>query len=249
MFPRYRLPALTVSSVLRDLLLGRRRDFRADALACLKRLRPPLDAAGLEHIPAGGGFVVTVNHYFRPGFRAWWIPIAVGGTLPMSIPWVMTAELTFPGKWYGFLGRPISRRVLACGARMYGFVPMPPMPPRPRDAEARAAAVRQALALIRTEACPVLGLAPEGADMPAGRLCWPASGAGRFALLLAARGLRFLPAAVYEQDGRLCLRFGPNYVLEIPPGLTAGEKDRAAAEGIMRPMAALLPAALRGDFA
>ena len=248
MLPRYRLPPLTLLAALMDLLLGRRRDFRADALACLARLHPPLDVAGLEHIPSDGGFVVTVNHYFRPGFHAWWIPIAVGGTLPRPIPWVMTAELTYPGRWYGFLGRPLSRWALRRGARMYGFVPMPPMPPRPQDAAARAAAVRQALRLVADMPQPALGLAPEGADMPDGRLNWPAPGAGRFALLLAARGLRFLPAAVYEEKGRLCLRFGPCYDLQIPSGLSASQKDRAAAGRIMRPMSALLPAALRGDF-
>lgn len=249
MQPAYRLPLPLLAGLACDLLSGRRRAFHADALACLRGLHPPLVVFGREHVPDAGPLVITVNHYHRPGFQAWWIPIAISGTLPQPVTWVMTAELTFPGSWYGFLGRPISRWVLRRAARMYGFVTMPPMPPRPQDAAARALAVRRTLALARPDPQCWLGLAPEGADMPGGRLAWPAPGAGRFALLLAARGLRFLPAGVYEEEGRLCLRFGPPHALDVPAGLTADEKDRLAAERVMRPIAALLPAALRGDFA
>ena len=53
----------------------------------------------------------------------------------------------------------------------------------------------------------------------------PALGVGRFALLLAARGLRFVPAGAYEFDGEFCLQFGKSYELKIPHNLSTDEKD------------------------
>lgn len=201
-----------------------------------------------EYIPENGPCVITFNHYHRPGFQAWWLALYVAALVPREMHWVVTGELTFPGDWYGFVGRPLSRWVLKRLAHCYGFTSMPPMPPRPQDAEARAAAVRQVLSTIKHTNQPMLGLAPEGGDHPGGTLQMPAAGAGRFGLLLAGNGLRFVPAGAYEADDRFCLRFGPAYELKIPDGLTAPEKDRLAARIIMQNIANLLPEELRGDF-
>jgi hypothetical protein len=122
------------------------------------------------------------------------------------------------------------------------------MPPRPKDAEARATAVRQVVSYIKRTQEPMLGLAPEGGDNPDGTLSMPAPGAGRFGLLLAGNGLRFIPAGAYEADGEFCLKFGPEYELRLPPGLSAREKDQQAARIIMQNIANLLPFPLRGSF-
>jgi len=114
--------------------------------------------------------------------------------------------------------------------------------------EVRARSVRIALELARHHPDFMLGLAPEGADQVGGKLSMPASGAGRFALLLAGLGAAFVPVGAYEEDGAFCLHFGPAYRLEVLPGLSADEKDRAAAEIMMKNIAALLPVQFRGEF-
>lgn len=248
MVPRYSFPPRVVAGLLVDWLLARRRSFRQDALACVERLRPPLRVMGEEHIPHKGPCVVTFNHYHRPDFNAIWMAAALAATIPAEMHFVMTGELTYPGKWYAPVGMFLSKVVLARAARVYGFTTMPPMPPREKDVAARARSVRRVLEVVRREKNIILGLAPEGGDHPSGELVMPASGAGRFALLLAAAGLKFVPVGVYEADGALCLNFGAAYELTVPRGLSADEKDKAAAQIVMSHIARLLPERLSGKL-
>jgi hypothetical protein len=67
-------------------------------------------------------------------------------------------------------------------------------------------------------------------------------------LLLAGAGLRIIPVGIFEMDGEFCLHFGEAYDLLIPRGLSADEKDHAAAALVMRRIAAQLPESLRGPF-
>jgi hypothetical protein len=248
MFPHYSFPPRTVTGLLRDLILSRRRSFRADALSCLGRLAPSLRVFGEENIPQSGPCAVTFNHYYRPGFNAVWMPVSIAALIPVEMHFIMTGELTYPGKWYAPLGMLLSKIVLRRAARVYGFTAMPPMPPRPKDVEARAQSIRKALEAARREKNIILGLAPEGGDQPAGQVTMPASGAGRFAFLLSAAGLQFVPVGVFEADGALCLRFGAAYELTVPRGLSADEKDELGARQVMMNIARLLPEFLRGDF-
>lgn len=249
MFPEYTYPTDVLTGLMRDVILGRRRNFHQDAKSAVSLLHPPLQVIGSENIPQNGRCVITVNHYYRPGFAAQWFAIAISSVVPVDIHWIMTGELTYPGKWYAPLGRMLSRLILERGARVYDFTSMPPMPPRPQDMEARAAAVRAVLDYVKRASNPVIGLAPEGGDQEGGRLSLPASGLGRFAWLLAAQGLRYLPVGVYESDGSLCLDFGPIYELVISRNLTSEQKDRTASRIIMENIAARLPLGLRGEFA
>ena len=244
-FPRYPLPPGLVAGLAFSTLFGIRRSFREDALQCIARLKPSSRVIGEENVPDREPCVVTVNHYSRPGFGAWWIALAIAATVPVEMHWVITSELTY----LGWLGSPASRWALARLARTYGFTAMPPMPPRPQELEARARSVRAVLKYARCHPDFVLGLAPEGADQTDGKLSMPAPGVGRFALLLAGLGSVFVPVSAYEADGAFCLHFGPCYRLNLPSELTAHEKDRLAAEIMMRKIAALLPESLRGEFA
>jgi 1-acyl-sn-glycerol-3-phosphate acyltransferase len=248
-FPHYSYPTYLLFNLVTDILFGGCRSFRADAAACLARLIPPLRVSGEENIPSSGRpCLLTFNHYFRPGFNAWWIALAVASQLPMGAHFVMTDELTFPGKWYAPVGMSLSRWVLRRGAKVYGFTSMPPMPPREKDVAARAHAVRAVLSFVGQTQNPVICLAPEGGDMPGGRLAYPPAGAGRFMLQLAGKGLKVVPVGVWEQDGCLCVKFGPAYALADPGGRSAEEKDRAAAKTVMEYIALLLPSHLRGEF-
>jgi 1-acyl-sn-glycerol-3-phosphate acyltransferase len=232
-----------------DGLTGRFRNFKRDAQTCLATLSPPFRVEGREHIPEIGPYLVTVNHYARPGYQPWWHAMAISFGLPMPARWVMTSEWTAPGKWYAPLKSGLSRFAAVRIARTYGFATMPPMPPRLQDVDERARAVRALLALADREKNLVLCLAPEGADTPGGAMTWPPAGAGRFMALLAARGMRILPVGAWEQQGALCVRFGPTYALKLPVGLSPKEKDRLAAKTVMTHIAELVPQRLRGDFA
>ncbi len=191
---------------------------------------------------------MTFNHYSRHRFHAWWLALAVAASVPVEMHWVMTGELTFPGKWYAFLGKPASRWLLRRLAKTYDFTTMPPMPPRPKDVEARARSVRRVLDFVRANPNVVIGLSPEGGDDPDGRLAWPPSGAGRFISLLDGQGFSIVPVGVYEEAGEFCLRFGAAYRLTVPRRAGADERDRAAAEIVMRQISELLPERLRGEF-
>lgn len=247
--PAYSYPPGLFASVARDIVLLRRRDFRQDAKACLENLYPPLRVLGTENIPQHGPCVLTVNHYHRPGFGAQWIALAIAALVPVHVHWVITGEFITWGTRYGLPGTIGSRILLKRIACIYSFTTMPPMPPRPKDVEARAESVRAVLEYVRHAKRPVLGLAPEGHDPPGDVLTRPATGLGRFGMLLAKAGLAFVPVGVYESDGVFCVHFGARYELNVDNNLSPDERDQRAMQTIMRHIACLLPLHLRGEFA
>jgi len=248
--PDYSYPPGLFPCVARDVILLRRRDFHKDAKAWIENLNPPLKVLGKENIPQHGPCVITVNHYHRVGFGAQWIALAIAALVPINMHWIMTSEFTYPGKWYEFLGAIGSRILLKRIARIYGFTTMPPMPPREKDVEARAASVRAVLEYVRNAESPALGLAPEGYDPPTGVLTRPATGLGRFGLLLSKAGLRkFIPVGAYEAEGVFHIHFGESYELNVLRYLPPDEKDSQASQIIMENIARLLPVHLRGEFA
>ncbi len=135
MFPSYSYSIRTIMGLAVNVFFGGQRSFRTDGQACIQRLKPSLRVIGRENIPTTGPCLITFNHYYRPGFNAWWMSLAIAATVPADIHFVMTGELTFPGKWYAPLGMAGSRWLLKRMSRTYGFTTMPPMPPRPQDVE------------------------------------------------------------------------------------------------------------------
>jgi hypothetical protein len=247
-YPRYSYPTRSAPSLIFDFLFTRRRSFRRDGQACVQRMNPPLRVLGTENIPQGGPCLLTFNHYYRPGFNAWWMALAIAATVTEDIHFAMTGELTFPGKWYAPLGMAGSRWLLRRLSKIYAFTSMPPMPPRPQDVEARSRSVRAVLAHARAHPQAILGLAPEGGDQPGGLVTMPPAGAGRFVLLLADQGFPILPVGCFEEAGEFCLRFGAAYRLQVARGLNPDAKDRHAAHAVMSAIAAQLPARLHGKF-
>lgn len=221
---KYPFPWRLVGGLAWSSLRGEERSFCHDAVRAVARLRPPLQVTG-PPLPAGP-CVVTVNHYARPGFQAWWLALAVSAALPREVHWVVTAAWRYPDRLRGWTITPLSRWVIRRAAAVYGFTRMPPMPPLPQETQQRAGAVLQILRYARQADCPLIGLAPEGGDFaPAGRVAELPQGVGRLLLHLAGLGLQVLPAAVYEAGGRLCLRFGQAYSLAAPPDLGPAEGD------------------------
>ncbi len=225
-----------------------RRSFRRDALALAATFDPPFQVLGQEFIPTGGPCLLLSNHYYRPGFDAWQRTLAISAAVPVEIRWIITSALTYPGRLENWFLGGLSRWYLARAARVYGFFGMPPMPPDPRDAAARAVAVRKVVAYVRQAPAAVIGLSPEGRDILECRLGWPPPGAGRFVLYLAKLGLRLVPLGGFEEGGRLWLHFGPDFKLEPPPGLPPDDLDCWASRQVMEHIARLLPERLRGEF-
>ena len=246
--PRYSFPPGLFTRALLDFLLLRRRDLQNDARACIKHVKAELNVLGKENIPQQGAYVLTINHYHRPGLGAQWLALATAAMVPIKMHWVVTEELMCKGKWYEAIGSRGSRIFLKRLADMYDLTRMPPMPPRPKDVAARAAAVRTVLGYVKGTKEPILGISPEGHNPPNGVLTRPARGFGRFGLLLSNAGMKFIPVAGYEVDGIFHLHFGAPYELSVPSDLSTDERDQYATQIIMENIAHLLPIHLRGDF-
>jgi hypothetical protein len=224
------------------------RSFQADVRPLVQQLTPPLRVSGEEHIPPAGPCLLLTNHYYRPGFDAWWITIAISAALPIEVHWVTTAVKTYPGQKRGLIMRPLSRFTLRQVEKAYGFFAMPAMPPDPAEAGQRADVVRRVVSYVRQDPCPVIGLAPEGRDILEGTLGWPPPGGGRFVQQLARLGLRLFPVGIFEEDGALHLNFGPSFDLCEPPAPVASQVDRSVARQVMLRIAQLLPPRMWGEF-
>lgn len=256
--PRYSYPPGRFVRAAWDLLLARRRDLQRDAKACIERMSAELKVLGAENIPERGRCVLTINHFHRPGLGAQWIALAVTALVPLPMRWAVTGELMCEGKWYRSLGSVASIIFLKRLAHIYGLITMPPMPPRLKDVEARAASVRAILEYVKHTNDPVIGISPEGYNPPSGVLTRPASGFGRFALLLSKAGMRFIPVGGYEADGIFHIHFGKEYELRVQSNtctcvqcrcLSADEKDEQAMQIVMQNIACCLPRHLQGEFA
>jgi hypothetical protein len=57
-----------------------------------------------------------------------------------------------------------------------------------------------------------------------------------------------IPVGVWKEQGCINLKFGNPYQLEIPPGLSAHERDGMVGDIVMGHIAGLLPESLRGKY-
>jgi 1-acyl-sn-glycerol-3-phosphate acyltransferase len=229
-----------MAGILWSVLALRPRSFARDAQVALDGLQPALEVLGGENVPVRGPILVACNHYSRLGFDAWWLALAISavvaarraGDADPEVRWVMTAAWTFPeSRWKRRFLMPVTKKVFRRIARVYGFVPMPAMPPHPDEAVERARAVLETVRLAQTGAS--IGLAPEGRDTAG--LGEPPEGAGRFIAMLVRAGLIVLPVGVTETAVRLRVSFGPAFIPRIPPG--RNEQDRAIAQQVMSAIA------------
>ena len=247
-YPSYQLPPRLVINICKSIVLNQGRHFRSDAVDAIRGLAPPLEVRGQEHILAGGPCLITLNHYYRPGFNALWTALAISAVVPYDIHWIMTGAFTFPGQHREIVLKPLSQQVLHAIGRVYGFDTMPAMPPDPKEVLERSLAVRQVIRYVRKTKEAVIGLAPEGRDILTGQLGDPPSGSGRFIYYLAKGGMPLLPVGIFERDGALHLHFGPLYALEIEDGQAAADLDRAVDRVIMGAIGRQLPETMRGNY-
>ena len=225
--------------------------FRPIARVLARTLRPAphVDISALEFIlpifeknSHGQGVLITVNHYSAPGFHAWWFVILISAFIPARIHWVVTSGWTNPG-WLTEITHWLFPRM----AGLFGFTPMPAMPPDPDQIEQRAEAVRAVLKYARETQQPIIGLAPEGGDASGGVLSSLPPGVGRFIHLLNTECPWILPVGVWIEDGQIYLKFGSPYQMDILESLTKHERDQRVGDTVMYHIALLLPEQLRGN--
>ncbi|MEL7591564.1 MAG: hypothetical protein AAGU17_09780 [Anaerolineaceae bacterium] len=212
-------------------LLGRRLIFGEYAHGLVQRVSPTVERTGAENILPDGGYVVTVNHYAREGFSSAWIAIAVSGVIPAEVTWIMTEEWVFQGHPLARMLRPAMRFVLSSVQKTYGFLPMPTMAAGYSEVAQRSAAVRRVIGYVRRNPQAVIGIAPEGRDSPHAGMGDLPTGVGKFILHLNRMGLRVLPVAITEHNGRMRVNIGAAYDLALPD---AGVDLDAQARAIIR---------------
>lgn len=191
------------------------------------------------------GLLITINHYTRPGFDAWWNIFVLSAHFPVEIRWVTTAALEADDLFHTYFYTPLTRWFLKRLGNVYNFFQMPAMPPRSEDLLKRALAIRSIIKTIRKTEFPIIGLAPEGSDRNDGNLMRPFPGTGRFLASLADEKLVFLPVGTYEEEGNFIVKIGSPYRLEINPAWSHQELDSAVIDEVMRRIAACRPPALR----
>jgi len=238
---RYPFPWRVALPLLWDILQLNERPFQVDARACTDLLSPSPKILNPENIPLQGPALLVTNHYARPGFKAWWIALAISASVPPEIHWMMTNAWTFLGPL-----TPLSHWVLTRMAQVYGFTAVPAMSPRPKEIDERARAVRHILKIAHSPGA-VIALAPEGRDQPGGVLGSFPPGAGRFLEHIAQTCQPIVPIGVYEDDEALYLRFGSPFRLGKIIQSSTEERDQWVRQQVGTAIARLLPAHLRGN--
>jgi len=240
------MPIKLLLAALGSIISGRRRNFHQDCRWLSRCIQPKPVILGKENILGRGPFLVTLNHYSRPGFFILWAAAAINAALPKSSIWLMTGAWTSRKGGFDRLRTWLTGKLFARLAQIYGLVTMPPMPPAPGDSADRALSVRRLLQKMRAEEDAIVCIAPEGMDFPGGLLGAPFPGTGKLLLQTARLAGRVLPVGVFEENERLVIRFGKPYVLTLPEG--TADVDRAACDEVMRRIAALLPEGMRGEY-
>lgn len=238
-------------------LWNKPRHVSRDAALLLRGMHPPPRTLDVHLIPPAAPFILTVNHYDRPGLAAWWgIAVVVSAVAaqrtaePRNIHFAMAREWWYPrglGKWFK---QPFTRWFFGKFSRAYGTIPLPPALESEEFRGQGALAIRRALALTRGEPPVLFGIAPEGRTGPGLTLCRPPRGAGLFLLLLTHDRIPILPAGIYEDDADhvLTVRFGAPYALGVPRHLPRDERDALAACRVMTEIGKLLPARMWGVY-
>lgn len=246
--PTYNLPPQFIFKVLTAILFGRQRSFHSDSKLVFASTHPPMQVLGRENIPQTGPCLVLMNHYSRPGYMPIWSAFAISSLLPMESRWLMTSAWTSPNKLWDPFKRRLTSVLFNAISRVYGFIPMPPMPPDPREVARRADAVRRLMSLARQQLPIAIGLAPEGRDFPEAKLGWPPPGMGRLLEQLTKSIPLMIPVGVYETKANQVIHFGVPVTLHVLEYSSSEEKDAHLSSQVMYAIAQLLPQSLRGEF-
>ncbi len=254
----YHFPRLLLIKIAVGLLPGFKRSAAVDSVRIL-RVNPPLPRViGLENMPAEGPFVIVANHYERPGLPTYFAGMAVCAAVAERRPaspetgWIITSE--WLSRHFGPIPIPIwlSRWAFGRVGVVYGFIPMPK---GDEKTAGRAAALRQALAVVGAPAAgetrrhngQAVGLTPEARGK--GTLLEAMPGSGLFLEMLTKRGAPLLPVGFHEEGEHLIVRFGEPFHLRRERRADREEQDRLAREQVMVAIGRLLPREMWGFYA
>lgn len=242
-------PKLTIHSVttfIGSAILGRPRSFARDARQALASWLSYKVVGTLPDLKISDhGWLITINHYTRPGFDVWWNIFVLSAYFPVEIRWITTSALESDNPFHKVLYTPLTRWFLKRLGKVYGFFQMPAMPPRPEEHMKRAMAIRSILRSVRESEFPVIGFAPEGTDWNDGHLMRPFPGTGRFLASLANEKLVFLPVGTYEEAGNFIIKIGSPYRLKFNPSWSHQDLDATVIDEVMGRIAACRPRSMR----
>jgi len=248
---RYRFPRRWIMDMGRALLSKTPRSIIEDSALAVSVLPQPPHVTGTEHIPRHGSFVLVANHYQR---RDLWIGWS-GAVLIDAIAKQRDIHMRFVTTDRARIGRvtiPGTRWLIERVAAVWDLVLVtPPAITRNKaDASSRYTLLRILRSLKRTDGHAIcIGFMPEGDEGNTHGLIEALPGSGRALSALSAQNLPLVPAAVWEEDSRLCAAFGEPFTLATPPANTSSQTlDCWVRNRTMHHIAALLPPALRGKF-
>lgn len=248
---RYRLPRRWVLEMGQAMLFKTARSIVDDSALAIRSLPLSPNVVGLEHLPAEGSFVLLANHYQRPGLWIGWS----GAALINAVTSQRDVDIHLVTTDRARLGRfevPGTHWIFERVAAVWGLQRVTP------EAFGAQAEGRQRYVLLhlmrllrRRQQRPVcLILMPEGDEGNADGLVEAAPGSGRALAAISGMDIPLVPAAVWEENGRLQVRFGEPFALAPDSqALSSRFQDRVYSEKIMLELARLLPPALRGRYA
>jgi 1-acyl-sn-glycerol-3-phosphate acyltransferase len=247
---RYRMPRQWILAMGRDMFLRRPRSIVTDSALAVCSLPTLPVVEGLEHLPTSGSFLLATNHCQRKDlWIGWSISLLIDSIDKHRADHPAPHEITTDRAVFDGFTVPGSRWVFERVALAWDLVLMTPA----EAAGPRRNALRQCLRLMQREDGRAIyfALAPEGLAGTARGLGETMPGSGRSLLALAERGLPVVPAVVWEEaPGKLHARFGPIWRPASPVGAPENRAalDEWAREHLMRRLASLLPAELRGRY-
>jgi hypothetical protein len=253
--PCYRYSPRLLISLLR-ILCGIPSSLSADAAQLLSGAHPAPRVLAPENIPTTSPFVLTINHYDRPGLDAWWSAAILATTIaarrtrePHEIHFAMAREWWYPHGFRKFVKQPLTRWFFGQIGKTYGTILLPPALESGEFRGEGTFAIRGALVLTRGNSPALVGIAPEGQTGTGFALRYPLPGAGLFLLLLTHDRIPILPAGIFEDDDHaLTVRFGAPFLLCVPRDLPRGERDAQATCQVMTAIGKLLPERMWGAY-
>jgi len=228
------------------MLRGRPRNLGADFKWLIPHLPSLPSVKGAEHLARDRRQVIVGNHYQRPGLWMGWSAMLLGRAVfehtGANVHWVAITQ--WRDYRLGILPVPplVTQAIFARFYETFGFLGMAP---EYASVGERAASVRHLLEVSRSG--EVVGIFPEGDVGPTPALIQAVPGTGALLLRLAGRA-DIVPAAVYDGESSVEIRFGAAVDLEAVRHLPQESRDDEARGLVMKAVAALLPTRLKGVY-
>ena len=249
--PRYPFPRRWILEMGQAMLFKTPRSIVEDSALAVHSMPVAPQVSGLEHLPPEGSFVLLANHYQRPGLWIGWS----GAVLIEAVTSQRDVEIQFVTTDRARVGRfevPGTHWIFERVATVWGLQRVTPGVFGVRDERRQRYALLHLMRVLRRRSQPpvCLIMMPEGDEGTASGLIEPVPGSGRALAAISGLGIPLVPAAVWEEDGRLQVRFGQAFALASNADDLADKgQERVYAEKIMLALAGLLPPALRGRYA